>query len=278
MNMITQIHPTIPLSNGIQMPALGLGVLKAQDGNEVTQAVQSAIEQGYRLIDTASIYRNESGVGQGLQNVVIPREQIFLTTKVWNNEQGYEQTLNAFEKSLKRLQTNYLDMYLIHWPVKGKYKDTWRALEQLYRDGRVRAIGVSNFQVHHLEDLLRDANIRPMVNQVEMHPYLQQADLVAFAQENHIRLEAWRPIMQGQVNQVPELQAIGAQYGKSPVQVTLRWLYQLGVIAIPKSVNAERIGHNADIFDFELSNQDMSLIRQLDQGLRLGPDPDNFNF
>jgi len=278
MNMITQIHPTIPLSNGIQMPAIGLGVLKAQDGDEVTYAVQSAIEQGYRLIDTASIYRNESGVGQGLQNAAVPRKDVFLTTKVWNNEQGYEQTLQAFEQSLKRLQTDYLDLYLIHWPVKGKYKDTWRALEQLYRDGRVRAIGVSNFQVHHLEDLLIDANIRPMVNQVEMHPYLQQADLLDFAQKNHIRLEAWRPIMQGQVNQVPELQMIGAKYGKSPVQVTLRWLYQLGVIVIPKSVNAERIGQNADIFDFELSHQEMSLIRQLDQGQRLGPDPDNFNF
>ncbi|OJJ19922.1 glyoxal reductase [marine bacterium AO1-C] len=278
MNNITQIHPTIPLSNGIQMPAFGLGVLKAQDGNEVAQAVQSAIVQGYRMIDTASVYRNESGVGQGLQNASIPREELFLTTKLWNNEQGYEQTLHAFEQSLERLQTNYLDLYLIHWPVKDKYKDTWRALEQLYRDGRVRAIGVSNFQVHHLEDLLADANIRPMVNQIEMHPYLQQADLLDFAQKNHIRLEAWRPIMQGQVMQVPELQIIGAKYGKSPVQVTLRWLYQLGVIVIPKSVNPIRIGHNADIFDFELSAQDMSLIRQLDQGLRLGPDPDNFNF
>lgn len=278
MNIQTHLHPTIELSNGVKMPTLGLGVLKAQDGEEVKQAVKSAIQQGYRLIDTASVYRNESGVGQALQGVSVPREEIFLTTKVWNNEQGYEQTLNAFEQSLKRLQTNYLDLYLIHWPVKGKYKETWRALEQLYRDGRVRSIGVSNFQIHHLESLLEIAHIKPMVNQVEMHPYLQQTELLDFAQKNQMVVEAWRPIMQGQVNQLSELQAIGANYGKTPVQVTLRWLYQLGVVVIPKSVNPERIGQNAAIFDFELSAQEMEIINKLDQGVRLGPDPDNFNF
>ena len=166
----------------------------------------------------------------------------------------------------------------MHWPVKGKYKDTWRALERIHQDGRAKAIGVSNFQIHHLEDLLETARVKPMVNQVELHPHLQQPELRAYAKQNDILLEAWRPIMMGEVLQVPLLQQLGDKYGKSPVQITLRWLYQLGIVSIPKSVNPKRIAANADIFDFELSIEDMELISALDQGRRLGPDPDNFNF
>ncbi len=277
METLTQIESTV-LRNGIEIPKLGLGVLKAKDGAEVEQAVVAALKNGYRLIDTAAVYGNESGVGRALKKSGVPREEIVLTTKVWNSDQGYEQTLAAFERSLKKLQTSYIDLYLIHWPVAGKYKDTWKALESLYRQGKVRAIGVSNFQTHHLEDLMATAEIVPMVNQVEIHPHLQQRELEEFAREHNILLEAWRPIMMGEVSLIPELRSIGEKYGKSSVQVTLRWLLQRGVVVIPKSVREERIIQNADIFDFELSVLDMNTISTLDRGRRLGPDPDNFNF
>lgn len=266
------------LSNGITMPAIGLGVFQAKDGEEVSNAVLTALQHGYRSIDTASAYKNENGVGEALQQSEVAREEVFLTTKVWNSDQGYEETLKAFEESLACLQTDYVDLYLIHWPVAGKYKETWRALEHLYKTGRAKSIGVSNFQIHHFEDLMTTAEIMPMVNQIEMHPYLQQPELLAFSKKHNIRLEAWRPIMMGEVLQIPELMAIGEVHGKSPVQVTLRWLYQLGVVVIPKSVNENRIRQNIDIFDFELSATEMATIQQLDQAKRLGPDPDNFKF
>ena len=269
---------TVELSNGLQMPRIGLGVLKATDGQEVENAVLSALDNGYRMIDTAAAYRNEKGVGDAIKKSGIDRDKIFLTTKVWNSDQGYESTLKAFNKSLKLLQTDYIDLYLIHWPVAGKYKDTWRALEYLYETGKVKAIGVSNFQIHHLQDLMSTAKIMPMVNQVEVHPHLQQDALLAYATGHGIRLEAWRPVMMGEVRDIPLLHQIGARYGKSPFQVTLRWLTQRGIIAIPKSVTSGRIAQNADIFDFELSDFEMSKISQLDQNRRLGPDPDNFNF
>ena len=278
METLTQTIPNQTLANGLQIPQLGLGVLKAKDGSEVRQAVTTALRLGYRLIDTAAAYRNEAGVGMALKESGIPREEIFLTTKVWNSDQGYEQTLRAFEKSLKLLQTDYIDLYLVHWPVAGKYKDTWRALEHLYETGKVKAIGVSNFQIHHLQDLMTTARIMPMVNQVEVHPHLQQDALLAFAHGHGIVLEAWRPIMMGEVKDIPLLKQIGMKYGKSPVQVALRWLTQRGIVAIPKSVTSGRIAQNADIFDFELSPFEMSKMAQLDQGRRLGPDPDNFNF
>lgn len=266
------------LSSGLKMPAFGLGVLKAQDGQEVVQAVSHALDSGYRLIDTAAVYRNEHGVGTAIAQSEVAREDIFLTTKVWNSDQGYEATLQAFERSLNALQTDYIDLYLIHWPVAGLYKETWRALEHLYATGRAKAIGVSNFQVHHLEDLMATAHVMPMVNQIEMHPWLQQEELRDFARQKGILLEAWRPIMMGKVNELDALWEIGRKYGKSAVQVTLRWLLQLGVVAIPKSVKAERIVQNAAIMDFELTEQDMEIIARLERGQRLGPDPDNFNF
>ncbi len=275
---ILEQQKSVTLSNGEIIPQVGLGVLKAQNGLEVENAVITALENGYRLIDTAAAYRNEDGVGRAIKRSGVPRKDIFLTTKVWNSDQGYEETLAAFERSLQLLQTDYVDLYLVHWPVAGKYKETWRALEKLYKEGKAKAIGVSNFQIHHLQDLMATAEIKPMVNQVEMHPYLQQKELQEFSKLHHIQLQAWRPIMMGEVNHLPAIRSIAEKLGKSPVQVTLRWLVQKEVIVIPKSVKPNRIKDNIDIFDFELSPGDMAAIEALDQGKRLGPDPDNFNF
>lgn len=275
---ITKISDTTTLHNGVKMPWLGLGVLRSPEGEAVENAVRWALEAGYRSIDTATVYENEAGVGQAIKQSGLPREDIFVTGKVWNTDQGYDTTLQAFETSLKRLDLDYLDLYLVHWPVKGKFRDTWRALETLYDSGRVRAVGVSNFLIHHLESLLETAQVVPMVNQVEFHPYLQQPDLQAFCRKYHIQLEAWRPIMKGQVAQLPELAALGDKYGKNPVQITLRWILQRGIVAIPKSVQKQRIRENADIFDFEIEAGDLALIDRLDQNERLGADPDNFHF
>lgn len=279
MNTNIQIQPTtVTLNNGLVMPQIGLGVLKAQEGGEVERAVLAALDSGYRMIDTAAKYGNEKGVGDAIRQSGIDRNDLFLTTKVWNSDQGYDTTLTAFEESLERLQTNYVDLYLVHWPVKGKYIETYRTLEEIYDSGRAKAIGVSNFQIHHLEDLMANTSIVPAVNQIEIHPHLQQTALVNFAQQHNIVLEAWRPIMMGEVLQLPVLQQIGKQYGKSAVQVTLRWLIQRGIVVIPKSVTPSRIAQNLDVFDFELSEMDMQQIAALNRNRRLGPDPDNFNF
>lgn len=255
------------------MPSVGLGVLFAKNNGEVENAVLSALEVGYRKIDTASAYQNEEGVGQGIADSSVPRKEIFLTSKVWNTEQGYDQTLLAFEQSLKRLQTDYLDLYLIHWPVQSKkYRETFRAMEKLYADGRVRAIGVCNFSTSHLEDLMAHTEMIPAVNQVEMHPHFNQEELVAFAKQHGIQMEAWRPIMMGEVLKIPELVEIGKVYEKTAVQVALRWLLQRGVAAIPKSINPQRIAQNIDLFDFELSAAQMATIEGLNQNRRLGED------
>ena len=276
--MIESITDTTTLSNGVQMPWFGLGVFESKAGSEVEQPVQWALAPPYRSIDTASIYGNETGVGRALKESGVPREDIFLTTKIWNTDQGYESTLKGFEESLDRLGVDYLDLYLVHWPVQGKYKETWRALEHLYNEQRVRAIGVSNFLVHHLKDLLSACQIKPMVNQVEFHPRLFQPTLMDFCRSEGIQLEAWSPIMRGKVMKIPVLVEIAEKYGKSPVQITLRWDLQHQVVTIPKSAKQERIAANADIFDFELSENEMAVIDQLDRGERVGPNPDNFNF
>jgi diketogulonate reductase-like aldo/keto reductase len=260
------------------MPWFGLGVFQSQEGNEVREAIHCALELGYRSIDTASIYGNEQGVGKAIKESAIPRDEIFLTTKVWNTDQGYDSTIRAFNTSLERLGQEYVDLYLVHWPVQGQYKDTWRALEYLYKQQRVRAIGVSNFLVHHLKDLLQHCDIIPMVNQVEFHPRLLQPTLLDFCKSEEIQLEAWSPIMRGKVGDLPQLVDIGEKYGKSPFQVALRWDLQHRVVTIPKSIRPDRIASNADIFDFELTDEEMSAINQLDRGERTGPDPDNFNF
>ena len=275
---ITDLKGTFELHNGVKMPYFGLGVYLSEDGQEVINAVKWAIEAGYRHIDTASIYNNEEGVGEGLKQSGIRREDVFVVSKVWNADQGYESTLKAFNDSLERLKLDYLDLYLIHWPVKGKYKDTWRALEHLYREKKVRAIGVSNFMKHHLEDLLQTAEIVPMVNQMEFHPYLVQQDLIDYCNAHQIQYEAWSPMMQGRIFELDSIKKIGLKYGKSPAQVVLRWDLQKGVITIPKSAKKERIIDNASLFDFELSNEDMVYLEGLDKGQRFGPDPDTFDF
>ncbi|MBS3742386.1 MAG: aldo/keto reductase, partial [Candidatus Cloacimonetes bacterium] len=228
--------------------------------------VHRALETGYRLIDTASVYGNEEGVGKAVRESDLPREEVFVTSKVWNTDQGYERTLKAFDKSMNRLGLDYLDLYLIHWPVSDLYKDTWKALEKLYNEGRIRAIGVSNFLIHHLKDLMEDAEITPMVNQVEFHPHLVQQELHDFCQKNQIQSEAWAPLMRGKVNEIPLLKGLAEKYEKTPAQIVLRWDLQKGVATIPKSSNPERIRSNADIFDFELSEGDVKRIDDLEQG------------
>ncbi|AUI36394.1 aldo/keto reductase [[Bacillus] caldolyticus] len=266
------------LHNGVKMPWVGLGVYKVKEGEEVRSAVRTALEIGYRHVDTAAFYENEEGVGRAIRESGIPREQVFVTTKVWNTDQGYETTLKAFDKSLKKLGFDYVDLYLVHWPVKGKYKETYKALEKLYKDGYVRAIGVSNFHIHHLQDVLADCETKPMVNQVEYHPRLTQKELLTFCRENGIQLEAWSPLMRGEILSEPTIIDIGRKYGKTPAQVVLRWDLQHGVVTIPKSVTPARIKENADIFDFSLTDEEMKQIDALNLNKRVGPDPDNFNF
>lgn len=270
------------LHNGIKMPWFGLGVFKVEEGPELVNAVKRAINHGYRSVDTAAIYGNEEGVGQGIREGIneagISREDLFVTSKVWNADLGYESTIAAYVASLNKLGLEYLDLYLIHWPVEGKYKDAWRALETLYKEGRVKAIGVSNFQIHHLEDLMKDAEIKPMVNQVECHPRLTQKELQSFCQEHGIQLEAWSPLMQGQLLDNPDLLEIANIYNKSIAQVILRWDLQNGIVTIPKSTKEHRIVENATVFDFELTEEDMKRIDDLNQNHRVGPDPDNFDF
>ncbi|XYR61510.1 aldo/keto reductase [Bacillus amyloliquefaciens] len=280
--MTTHLQAKATLHNGVEMPWFGIGVFKVEEGAELVNAVKTALVHGYRSVDTAAIYGNEEGVGegirQGLQEAGLKREDIFVTSKVWNADLGYEETLKAFDTSLEKLGLDYLDLYLIHWPVEGKYIDAWRALETLYRDGRIKAIGVSNFQIHHLKHLMKETEIKPMINQVEYHPRLTQKELLAFCTEQGIQLEAWSPLMQGQLLDHPVLQEIAEKYSKSAAQVILRWDLQNGVITIPKSTKKHRIEENANVFDFELSADDMKRIDDLNENLRVGPDPDNFDF
>ncbi|WP_212003510.1 aldo/keto reductase [Chitinophaga sp. HK235] len=275
---ITDLTGTVQLANGLQMPYLGLGVFLTKEGQEVVDSVTYALDAGYRHIDTAAIYQNEEGVGLAIDNHKTDRKDIFITTKVWNADQGYDSTLKAFDTSLRKLKTDYLDLYLIHWPVKGKYKETWRALEQLYADGRVKAIGVSNFLQHHLEDLFHSAKVLPMVNQVEFHPYLVQQPLLDFCRQHRIQYEAWSPLMQGKVFDVPLLKTLAEKYGVTVTQLVLRWDLQKDVVTIPKSVQQQRIIANAEVFNFNISAEDMADIDALDRRERIGPDPDNFNF
>ncbi|WP_299314480.1 aldo/keto reductase [uncultured Aquimarina sp.] len=278
MKTITNIKGTFRLHNGIGMPYFGLGVYLSDNDQEVVDAVQWALDAGYRHIDTASIYKNEEGVGRAIHQSNVCREEIFVVSKVWNSDQGYESTLKAFDKSLERLQLDYLDLYLIHWPVEGKYIETWKALEKLYKDGKIKAIGVSNFMQHHLENLMENSEITPMVNQMEFHPYLVQQDLIDFCNKHKIQYEAWSPMMQGKIFKLSILDDLAKKYNKTIAQIVLRWNLQKGVVTIPKSAKKERIISNADLFDFELSPKDVSYIDSLDKNQRTGPDPDNFDF
>lgn len=276
------LQETITLNNGVNMPWFGLGVFKVEEGPELVHAIKTAIQHGYRSIDTASIYGNEAGVGEGIREGMkeagITREDLFITSKVWNADLGYESTISAYEKSLEKLGLEYLDLYLIHWPVEGKYKEAWRALETIYKEGKVKAIGVSNFQIHHLEALMKDATVIPVINQVEYHPRLTQVELKEFCHKHHIQLEAWSPLMQGELLDHPVLKEMAQMYGKSVAQIILKWDLQNGVVTIPKSTKTHRIIENASLFDFVLSEEDMKKINELNQNKRVGPDPDNFDF
>jgi diketogulonate reductase-like aldo/keto reductase len=277
--MLNSIQSKTTLHNGVRMPWLGLGVFKVEDGAEVVNSVKNAIEVGYRSIDTAAIYGNEEGVGKAIAESTVPREELFITTKVWNANHGYEATLAAFDVSLEKLGLDYLDLFLIHWPLpsQGKFVETWKALEKLYKDGRVRAIGVSNFKIHHLEEIIANCEIIPMVNQVEFHPRFNQREVHDFCKKHGILLEAWSPLMQGGLLEEPTLVEIAKKYNKSTAQIIIRWDIQTGVVTIPKSVKSHRIAENADVFDFELSQEDMDQINALNQDQRMFADPDDFN-
>ncbi|MEV6909951.1 aldo/keto reductase [Amycolatopsis sp. NPDC051071] len=271
--------PTVKLNNGVEMPQLGFGVFQVPD-DETTAAVKTALDAGYRSIDTATIYGNEAGVGKALAESGIARDDLFITTKLWNSDQGYDATLKAFDASLAKLGLERLDLYLIHWPTPERdlYRDTWKAFEKLYADGRVRAIGVSNFQPAHLERLLDAGSVVPAVNQVEVHPYLTQAEVRAFDAKHGIATEAWSPLAKGgDLLGEDAVKSLAEKHGRTPAQVVLRWHLQLGNVVIPKSVTPSRIKENLDVFGFTLSEEDVASLSGLERGERTGPDPDTFN-
>jgi 2,5-diketo-D-gluconate reductase A len=270
--------PTIAFNNGVEIPQLGFGVWQVPE-DEVVAAVRTAIETGYRSIDTAAIYGNEEGTGRAIAESGVERDELFVTTKLWNSEQGYDSTLAAFEESIKKLGLEYVDLYLIHWPSphRDKYVDTWKAFEHLLNDGRVRSIGVSNFQQHHLQRLFDETDIVPALNQIELHPYLQQQPLREFHAANGILTEAWSPLASGgDVLGDPVIAKLAEKHGKTPAQVILRWHLQLGNVVIPKSVTPSRIKENFEIFDFELDTDDLAAFGPLEKAFRTGPDPDTF--
>jgi diketogulonate reductase-like aldo/keto reductase len=269
----------ITLNNGIEIPKLGFGVWKVPD-EEAESAVGQAINVGYRLIDTAKIYRNEIGVGKALATTKVPREDLFITTKLWNADQGYESTLKAFDESLEKLGLDYVDRYLIHWPTPeyDQYVETYKALETIYKEGRAKAIGVCNFDIEHLQRILDECEVVPAVNQVECHPYLQQQELKEFCKEHGIVLEAYSPLMNGtKVLHDPVIREIASEHDKTPAQVILRWHLQSDVIAIPKTVTPSRMDENIDVFDFELSTADLDKIAALDRNERHNAIPSEMN-
>jgi diketogulonate reductase-like aldo/keto reductase len=267
------------LSNGVRMPWLGLGVFQVPNDTDAADAVRAALDAGYRHIDTAALYRNERGVGRAVRESGISREEIFVTTKVWNDDIRAGRIEAAATESLKRLGLDYVDLFLLHWPIKSLHQQSWRAMEKVYRAGQAKAIGVSNYMIPHLEELLPSAEVPPAVNQIEFHPYLQSKPLHHYCRSRDIRLTAWGPLMQaGPLLRDPVLTGIARKHEKTIAQVVLRWDLQLGVATIPKSVRPARIAENADIFDFELDDADMSVIAALDSNRRNGADPFNFTF
>jgi methylglyoxal/glyoxal reductase len=267
---------TVEIAPGVAINRLGLGTYRADEGPDVQREIRYGLSIGYRTIDTASLYGNEQSVGETVRESGIPREEVFVATKLWNTDQGYDSALSAFDRSLERLGFDHVDLYLVHWPIAEKMRDTWRAMEDILASGRTRAIGVCNFLVHHLDELSAFANVPPTLDQIEHHPRLQQPELVEYCREHGIAVQAWAPIMRGRVSLVPELVHIAQSHDKTPAQVTLRWILQRGVITIPKSIHERRVAENADVYDFALSESEMAMIESLDRGERIGPDPNRF--
>jgi 2,5-diketo-D-gluconate reductase A len=270
--------PVLTLHDGVEIPQLGFGVFQIPP-EETQERVEEALAVGYRHVDTAAAYRNEAGVGAAIAAGGLRREEVFVTTKLWNSEQGYDSTLRAFDKSLERLGTGHVDLYLIHWPLPSRdlYLDTWRAFERIAEEGGARSIGVSNFRVEDLERLEREAERQPTVNQIELHPHLQQAELRAWHADHGVATEAWSPLAQGDLLEDGTIATVAAHHDRSPAQTILRWHLQIGNVVIPKSARPERIRENFEVFDFSLSEDDVAAIERLDTGGRTGPDPSTFS-
>ena len=268
-----RIDTRVKFNNGIEMPIFGLGTYQAQPGAQTKQAVLYALEIGYRLIDTAAMYENEEAVGEAVRESRIPREEIFVTTKLWNADHGYDKAIAAFEESLKKLGLSYIDLYLIHFPVEGVRKESWKALETLLEGGKCKAIGVSNYMIWHLEELLKNSSVVPVVNQVEFNPYLYLKDLLKFCNSHKIVLESYSPLTKGHKLNDPKLGAVASKYSKTPAQILIRWALQRGVVVIPKSSRKERILENASVFDFEISSEEMEHLDSFNQNLRTSWDP-----
>ena len=273
--MQTTVEPVVKLNNGVMIPRLGLGVYQSPPGQATQKAVEYALKVGYRHIDTARIYNNESDVGSALRNSGVKREDVFITTKLWNSDQGYETALKACDASLKRLGQKYLDLYLIHWPVQETRDKSWKALVQLLKNGRARAIGVSNYTIHHLTELLDKSDIVPMVNQVEFSPFLYQKQLLDYCEKNKIQLEAYSPLTQGEKLNHPKILQIAKKHDKTPAQVLVRWSLQHDLVTIPKSVREARIKENSQVFDYTLTTEDMRILDSLDENFRNSWDPTN---
>ncbi|KPN96178.1 aldo/keto reductase [Lysinibacillus sp. ZYM-1] len=273
----------VTLNNGLKMPLVGYGVFRVPEGEDLAEAVKTAIAKGYRSIDTAQVYRNEESVGRGIRAAIeeglVTREELFITSKVWNDGLSYEETLAAYDSSLEKIGLDYLDLYLVHWPgTDQNYLGVYKALEKIYQDGRVRSIGVSNFHVHHLESLMKEATVVPVINQIEFHPHLTQEEVRAYCNDKGIQVEAWSPLMNGALLEEVLIQELASKYGKTPAQIVLRYDVQHNVVTIPKTMTATRMVENLDVFDFVLSDDEMTQLDALNDGLRCGPDPEKFNF
>jgi len=266
--MKLSLQSSVTLNNGVEIPCLGIGVYQTPPGESTLLAVQYALKIGYRHIDTAWLYGNEGDVGMAVLKSGIPREEIFITTKVWNTDQGHLSTLKAFQRSLRRLSLEYVDLYLVHWPVQGKSKETWKAMIQLLGEGKTRAIGVSNYEIFHLQEILQNFDVTPAVNQVEFHPFLYQEELLQFCKNESIQLEAYSPLTRGNKLNDPTLIAIAKKYGKTAAQILIRWSLQHDLVVIPKSVHESRIKENSQVFDFHLEETDMKVLDSLNENLR----------
>ena len=267
------LRSTVKLNNGVSMPVLGLGLYLMRPGKETYQAVRTALEVGYRLFDTASLYKNEEDVGRAVRDSGIRREEVFVTTKLWNDDHGYDSTMRAFDASCKRLGLGTIDLYLIHFPVTNLREDSWRACENILGSGRARAVGVSNYTIHHLKELLGQSGVIPAVNQVEFSPFLYQRELLEFCRKNRIQVEAYAPLTAGERIRDTRVTAVAAKHGRTNAQVLLRWALQHGVVVIPKSSHADRIGENAGVFDFELTSEEVGQLDGLNEGFRSSWDP-----